>query len=1168
MSRRLRASLNRSLLSARAACALWLSCVGILYDARAQPASGAKPPASISAEDSAFFEARVRPVLVEHCFECHGPQADAEGKLHLTSRDEVLKGGETGPAAVVGDPAASLLVKAVGYGDALQMPPDGKLSDRDIAALSEWVARGLPWPDQSEPAAAKPANADDAAASGFHISDEQRKFWAFQSIANVQPPPVMRQTWPNSEIDRFILARLEQANLQPAPPADRRALLRRATYDLTGLPPTPEDVEAFVNDASPDAFAKVVDRLLASPQYGERWGRHWLDLVRYTDSFDARIADGANVMDCGAAWRYRDWVINAFNRDMPYDEFVKNQLAGDLLPPPPGEDRNVEGIIATGMLAIGNCGGGDSDKEKLLTDIADDQIDVVGRVFLGLTLACARCHDHKFDPIATADYYGLAGIFMSTHILEDPGPKTNGPPMLRVPLDTNKTRAARADYEAQIAATTAKLAAIRQREFTRLAKRQTPNTEKYLQAAWEYSHWTAGGQRPSIEDFARDRTLAIFALKGWVEAIEPRQGALLTKVVDNLLGNPGLRAWRLEPDTPSAVVNASDNEAAFLSIHMPPRSVAIHPSPSAGVAVEWRATKAGRYRIEGRVTDADTSCGNGIDWTATVRHGRAESQLASGSIDNGGRQDFAAAKDAARLGDIALAAGDSLQIAVLPRGEHSCDTTLIDWQVTDLDAPRHWSLAKDLASGSFGADSGNPHDDSYGNDAVWRFLDLAAASSTSPLTRDPVLRLWYEIAAQEANDAAAQAEAARTAAAVQQAVDRGSQGPAPAESDPAAGTYALLISRDSPFWGESRGGEALLPLDVQREIAQLESDLASLQKNPPTDPGFANACLEGGCPKSAQEGLHDVRIHIRGRYDRLGPVVPRHFPEILAGSPGEQPPINEGSGRLQLAQWLAQPDNRMTARVMVNRIWQQHFGEGIVRTPSNFGKLGEPPTHPELLDWLAANFIETGWSIKAMHRAIMLSAAYQQSSQASPDALERDADNRLFGRMNRRRLDAEQLRDSLLAAAGGLNLSLGGPPVRELQSPRRTIYLMTIRSDRATFRSLFDAADSTAIVDKRNVSTVAPQALFMLNNPFVQQQAQRLAQRALNASPDEAPRVESLYRWLFGRTATPEEQAIAHSLLEQWLRPRPDVPADQLDPRAWREYCQVLLCSNELVFVD
>ncbi len=712
-----------------------------------------------------FFEKEVRPLLVEHCLKCHGDKKP-KGGLHLTSRAAVLQGGDSGPAAVAGKPEDSLLIRAVRYADTPQMPPKRKLSDRQIAVLTRWVQLGLPWPQRNT---AIPMIADKGA---FHISGEQRRFWSFQPMKKVRPPSVRDTAWAESAIDRFILAALEAKGLRPAKRADKRTLLRRAAFDLTGLPPPLEEMETFLRDDKPDAFARAVDRLLAAPAYGERWGRHWLDLARYTDSFDARLAPG-NEMEINDSWRYRDWVVQAFNRDLPYDRFLTDQLAGDLVSSPSG--FNGDGIIATGFLAIGNWGGGDADKEKLLTDIADDQVDVVSRTFLGLTMACARCHDHKFDPISTADYYGLAGIFFSTHILPNVGPKTNGPPMLRIPLLPP----------------------------TELARRQ--------------------------------------------------------------------------------------------------------PKP-----------------------------------------------------------------------------GD---------------------------------------------------------------------------------------------------------------------------------------------------------------------------KNKPNVP-YANGAQEGGVPGSPHAGVHDVHIHIRGRYDRLGSLVPRRFPEILAGR--EQKPIIQGSGRLDLARWLTRPDHPLTARVMVNRIWQQHFGEGIVRTPSNFGKLGRVPTHPELLDWLALEFVRSGWSIKHMHRLIMLSSVYQQSSEAEPETTKNDPDNLLFGRMNRRRLEAEALRDSILAASGRLEPTMGGPALRDFNMPRRTLYLMTIRSDRSGFGPLFDAADSTAPVDKRTISTVAPQALFLLNNPFVLAQTRALAKRIVAAEKDEGARIDYAYRLLYGRAPTTAEVKIGEDFLKR-------VGSGE---QAWQEYGEVLLCANEFIYVD
>jgi hypothetical protein len=639
--------------------------------------------------------------------------------------------------------------------------------------------------------------------------DAARASWAF-GLPKDHPIPAVRDVaWCKSPIDRFILAKLEENGLRPAPPADKRTLIRRASFDLIGLPPAPEEVGEFVADDSPDAFAKVVDRLLASPHYGERWGRHWLDVVRYADAFDSRSVQGDHIGagDISEAWRYRDWVVKAFNDDLPYDQFIINQIAGDMLPAPQGRQINRDGLIATTMYVIGNWPVGDADKEKMMADIVDDQIDVTGRAFLGVTLACARCHDHKFDPIKQKDYYSLAGIFFSSHILPSPGVKTAGSPVLEVPLAA-----------------------------------------------------------PQV--------------------VEPRK----------------------------------------------------------------------KY----------------------------------------------------------LAAVEEIQ--------------------------------KKLA-----AIGGKP--------------------------------------------------------------------------------------------------------DNKAKRAELGAALAKLKQNEPPPYDTANAMLEGGVPQSQYEGVHDWYVLARGQYDRKGDLVPRGFPQLLAGD--HQEPITQGSGRLELARWIANPANPMTAKVMANRIWQHHFGEGIVRTPNNFGKLGEPPSHPELLDWLALRFLDSGWSIKRVQRMIMLSAAYQQSSEGDSQTMNADPGNKWFGRMNRQRLEAEPLRDAMLAVSGALDPTPGGPATRNLSTGRRTLYLMTIRSDRSNYRMLFDAADPTAIADHRIDSTVAPQALFLMNDPFVLDKAAALASRALaQPLPDDRARIDWLYQLLFARHADPNELAIAQSALQE------------AGPGAWQQYCQLLLCTNEFAYVD
>ncbi|HLJ97431.1 MAG TPA: PSD1 and planctomycete cytochrome C domain-containing protein [Gemmataceae bacterium] len=793
----------------------------------------AVPPANGTAADKItssaadFFETEIRPLLAERCQRCHGESKPKSG-LRLTSRDGVLRGGENGPAAVPGKPEESLLIQAIRYEGELKMPPNEKLTQIQIDRLTRWVKLGLPWPESRPDKAVAVARQ----AEQYEITDEQHKFWSFQPLTDGSPPVVRNAAWCQSPIDRFILAGLEARGLAPAPPADKRTLIRRATFDLTGLPPTPAELDAFLADPEPDAFVKVVDRLLDSPHYGERWARHWLDVVRYTDSFDARILSGpGTIMDITEAYRYRDWVVNAFNQDLPYDQFILHQIAGDLIPPKEPGGVNIPGIVATGLLAIGNWGGGDADKEKLLTDIADDQVDVVSRAFLGLTVACARCHDHKFDPIPTEDYYSLAGIFFSSHILQDPGPKTNGPPMLRIPL--------------------------------------VPKAE------WEQHQW-----------------------------LKARITALQTEI-----------------------------------------------------------EKANREHLAGLIR------------------------------------------------------------GLLPFTMNS----------------------------------------------------LVAA------------------------------------------------------------------------WEVQRQARRLVPR--KKEFDQLKQSLRPIP--------YANGIQEGGCPKSPQVGFHDVPVHIRGRYDRLGKLVPRRFPRILAGD--NQTPITHGSGRMELARWIASLTNPLTARVMVNRIWQHHFGQGIVRTPGNFGKLGERPTHPELLDYLARSFLRSGWSVKAMHRAILLSATYQQSSQATPHTLQADPENRLLGHMKPRRLEAEEIRDTLLSVAGRLDPALGGRASQDFDRPRRTLYLMTVRSDRSTFRELFDAADSTAIIDQRSQSTVAPQALFLLNHPFALKQAKALAERIQREGPkDDRGKVEHLYRLLFGRPPVAAEIEIGQKMLAEASSNGPSLEA----------YCQVLLCTNEFVYVD
>ncbi len=1082
--------------------------------------------AQSASDANEFFEKEVRPLLVERCLECHGAKEKPKGGLRLTTREAVIRGGDSGPAAVAGKPDESLLIQAVRYLDEPRMPPKAKLSDREIAILTTWVQRGLPWPETK----AAPAPADPKAASSFRITDEQRRFWSFQPIRDVPAPAVKDERWCRSAIDRFILAPLEAQGLHPVAEADRRTLIRRATFDLTGLPPSPEEVTAFVEDPSPDAFARVVDRLLGSRAYGVRWGRHWLDVVRYTDSFDARGVGGE--MDCADAWRYRDWVVDAFNRDLPYNEFVTQQVAGDLVASGELTEESLQATLGTGMLAIGNWGGGDADKEKLLTDIADDQVDVVSRAFLGLTVACARCHDHKFDPISTKDYYGLAGIFFSTHILPNVGPKTNGPPMMRIPLETKAEKAQRAEYAQRLSTLESQLKKRIEDEKTTFARGRLAETARYVTAAWEFQSQAGSAASASLAEFARRAGLHEFALRQWIGYLGlAGRYPLMDRTVRDVLGRPGIVAWKGAADCPSFTVNTTNEKVTLSTFTLPARSVAVHPGPRNGVVVSWRSPIDGVVNVSGRLADADAAGGDGIAWVIEHRHGLVGRALASGAFANGGNQAFAAAS----LNSIEVRRDDLIQLLVLPNAEYTCDTTHVEMVVAQADGPAKWDLAADVLGDPLAA---NPHADRQGHAGIWSFEDMA----------------------DRARPGAGSASAAGPLAAWQRAVSQSPEDRSAVESATREFAKAFDVAdSSSPFWIQTQADEAALGESVATALASLRSEVDALKKSPPPPLRFANGAQEGGVPGSPHEGVHDVRVHIRGSYARLGDLVPRHFPEILAGD--SQPTISAGSGRKELAEWLASPSNALTARVIVNRVWQHHFGRGIVPTASNFGKLGERPTHPELLDALAHWFIANRWSFKRLHREIMLSSAYRQSSQPSADMLQADPGNRLFGRMNRQRLESEAIRDSLLAVAGRLDPSLGGPAVRDFGTPRRTLYLMTIRSDRSGFGPLFDVADPTAMVDARTVSTVAPQALYLLNNPFVLEQAQALARRILGRGPDDRARIDYAYTLLYARPPRDEERQVGLDVLK-------NTASDAERQSAWEAYCQVLLCANEMIYVD
>ncbi len=1031
-----------------------LAC-GLLLLLGASPLLAQGPKPSPGAGDE-FFETEVRPLLVEKCVECHG-DAKPKGGLKLTSRATLLKGGDNGPAIVPGKPDESLLIKAVRYGGDLQMPPKGKLTAKQIEALEKWVTLGAPWPG----AADVPAKPD----GGFAITQKQRLFWAFQPVKTAAPPAVRDTKWPLNSTDKFILSRLEAKGIPPAAAADKRTLLRRATFDLIGLPPTPAEIDAFLADETPQAFAKVVDRLLASPLYGERWGRHWLDVVRYADARD--LIQLPPESDFRESWRYRDWVVDSFNKDLSYAEFVRHQVAGDLLPPGKPGGINKDGLVATGLLAIADFVPGDVDKNQMIADYVNDQVDVVSRAFLGMSVACARCHDHKFDPISTEDYYALAGIFFSTRII--PGPTPGNTPLVRVPLLSSAEIAQAQAKAAEVSKRRAELertvpGAIDREYRAHLTTTLTTQSAEYLVAAAEYRKQLAGGDTPATA--TKPKGLNADLLGDFVTLltrIEKQADAplALREIASGKLSRTELR--KAADGIQTAFAERARSEAATpldrASIHTFRADDPRISTDKAGKVTLW----PNRARTASDVApptpkDAPlkTTAKIGANTKSVLRFDGQSLLSVPGTVPPAGClflvfQTSGQAKAAGRL----LGWEDS------DTGKHGLGL------LTDPNGKFHAVLRQNGKSGDR-VDATKPTGFetvciTWGPDGTTLKRNGVAAApgkGVDGLSSDPAItalkiggpgsggspRFTGDLAEIRIYDRPLDAAENKQVEAELQARWFQPDDPKKPASDPFADLYDDLRSARGPFWTTAEVRAKRLPAEVRTKLAALEAELKALRAQPPVDTTIPKAVVaqDGGPKDTRHEGFKDSAVFIRGDHKRLGKVVPRGFPKILT-TDGEKK-IADGSGRLQLADWLTRPENPLPARVMVNRIWQYHFGEGLVRTPSDFGERGERPTHPELLDHLAAKFVESGWSVKAMHRLIMLSATYQQGSKGSADGVAKDPENLLVGRANRQLLEAEAIRDSLLAVSGRLDAARGGAPFTDVAVPRRTIYLMSART--------------------------------------------------------------------------------------------------------------------------
>jgi cytochrome c553 len=954
--------------------------IALLAAASALWAAGARGAEPVAAGDDAaatdFFEKRVRPLLVEHCHECHGAKKQEAG-LRLDSGAGIQKGGDTGPVLAPGDPENSLLVAAIRYDDEPKMPPEGKLADRDIETLVTWIKLGAKWPTTTE--------------AGWETKHDPLKpaapHWAFQPVRDPAVSAVRRADWIASPIDAFVLSRLEEAGLGPSAPADRRTLIRRATFDLHGLPPSAEEVAAFEADSSPNTYARLIDRLLESPRYGERWGRYWLDVARYADTKGyVRLNENPRYT---SSWTYRDYVIRAFNEDLPYDRFITEQLAADQLAL--GDDPRP--LAALGYLTLG---------QRFLNsqhDIIDDRIDVVTRGLMGLTVACARCHDHKFDPIPTRDYYSLHGVFASSI-------EPRVPPL--IVRETDKAK-----YESYL---------------VELEKR-TGQLNGYLL-----------DQQELISGTARSRA-AEYLLTGQNEPIQANFIAVMFLVDANRDLNPAMtQRW-----------------ARFLE------QTRKHHHP---VLAPWNDLARLFARLKG-------------------------------------------------------AGGESLASAEI---ERRVVELVSSWRSASTDNRTNPLVVEAISSSP-------PHSPSEAAGCYGRLFES-------------IDKQWEEMVA--ANSGATSL------------------------ADPNAEEIRqLLYGDESPFTIPLPDLDDFIYVDATKQ-----NQLHAQQKKVEDWVGSADAAPHA---MSLIDAAHpaDSRISIRGNASNPGDVAPRRF--LSAISQGDPLPLTHGSGRLDLAEAIVSPDNPLTRRVIVNRVWMQHFGTGLVRTPSDFGTRGDPPTHPELLDHLATEFLKDGWSIKSLHRAIMLSSTYQQQSDDATN-FEKcsgvDSENNLLWRANRRRLDWESFRDSLIAVAGDLDLAMGGPSVDLLTAPyskRRTVYGLIDRQNLPSTMRTFDFAPPDASSPQRHQTTVPQQSLFLMNSPFLKERAQVLEKRieGSNAvSSEEKTRL--LYALLFNREPDSDEVALAKSFLDGGESVEGDASTTEPRPylNRWEEYVQTLLLSNEFVFVD
>jgi hypothetical protein len=1028
----------------------------------------------ITSQQLEFFENRIRPVLVENCYECHAASAKKlKGKLLLDSHWGWQQGGESGLVIIPGQPEDSLLLSALRY-DKLEMPPKAKLPEAVIQDFETWIGMGAPDPrEKKTPTTSKEQPFDLA---------ERQKWWSLQPIHDVMVPQVQRKDWPRTVYDRFVLAGLEERGWQPAPPAMRRSLLRRATYDLTGLPPTTVEVRDFIEAPLDGAYEKVVDRLLESPHFGEQWSRHWMDVVRYaeTKAFEADYAM-PNV------FQYRDYLIRAFNEDIPYDQFVREAIAGDLIEPRINAITGInESVIGPGYLYLTTGQHGPLDVHSDEARIFDDMIDVIGKTFLGHTLACARCHDHKFDAITSKDYYSLYGVIASSRIdyadINSPTRQVEYRTRLRekkkevrqalVQTFAEDMRSVRDDF---IALQGGQATTPQQKRWSEALEKKPNDVMRALSTVLE-----AGNEAELNSSWE--------ALRGVRVAKEATLGNLTRTDFGRWISS-GVSFESAPRPAGDFILAASGDHA--VAAFMGGRPAAGHlASRFAG------SLKSPMFSLEGDRVQVRVK-GRNVRVSLYVRHYEL---IGKGPTTNGTTK---------------VVNSDTWQTITFNTKLWIGEPAYVEVQHNGGEMRFDWSTDKHV-------------------DGAYAVVESAVhnAPLPPPVQAGPAWRI---------------------------------EGPAPNSREALLDHLATRVGELAEAWRKGKltmaqndllmglHGAGVLEFNITRsEALQLAVE------------AYRNIQLEIPSPtyvRSLSDGWGaDEPVYIRGSHRNPSPEPnPRHFLHGIDGTPFK----GEGSGRRQWAEALVAPDNPLVARVMVNRIWHHLFGRGIVASVDDFGHMGEEPSHPELLDYLSQSFVENGWSVKQLIRSLVLSSTYRMSSQASRASLRDDPKNTRLQQMPIRRLQAEAIRDTLLAVSGDLDRRLFGPSREGDGANRRSVYIRLRRRSMPEFLMTFDMPNASEPFGRRHVTSGPAQSLALMNGPQTWKAAEQWAQRVLSAGDKSfEKRIDLMHRQAFGRGASEAELRWARGLLADH-----GIDETAAVKHHWKGFCHTMLNRKELIYV-